>query len=241
MQNFDPYCDMVNGYSENDGTIEFYGRIKSVLKASDVVLDIGAGRGAWADDDPCEYRKSIRNLKPKVKLLIGADVDPIVLENTSTGKNLLMKNGIVPLSDNSVDLIVADFVLEHIENVETFKSELDRVLVPGGYFCARTPHKYNYVSLWARIIPNKLHSRVLKMVQPNRKKEDVFPTFFRLNTIGQSKKIFPEYQNYSYIYSTSPAYYFGISFLYKGFSWLHRVAPRPFVGILHIFVRKSGG
>ena len=66
MKGFNPSSNMVGGYTENDGTIDFYSRINFLINENSNVLDYGAGRGAWANSQ-CEYRKKIRTLKGKVK------------------------------------------------------------------------------------------------------------------------------------------------------------------------------
>ena len=150
--NFKPGENLLGNFHELDGTIEFYGRINAILKDSDSVLDLGAGRGSWDSLDNCSYRREIRNLKKKVKYLVGIDIDNAVLENPTTHKNIIMSGEKIPLEDNSMDIIVADWVLEHVLNPVEFSSEIYRVLKPGGIFCARTPHKYKYVSLFASLI-----------------------------------------------------------------------------------------
>ena len=70
-------------------------------------------------------------------------------------------------------------------------AEIERILKPGGWFCARTPNKWGYISLGANLIPNSLHVRFLKFLQPDRQEEDVFPTRYRMNTIAALKTHFP--------------------------------------------------
>jgi hypothetical protein len=48
---FDPLSTMLAKYHPLDGTIEFYGRVNAVMKTTDIVLDLGAGRGSWYYDD----------------------------------------------------------------------------------------------------------------------------------------------------------------------------------------------
>ena len=55
---FIPGENLLGGYHELDGTIEFYGRINAILKSSDSVLDLGAGRGSWHFEDNCPYRSN---------------------------------------------------------------------------------------------------------------------------------------------------------------------------------------
>ena len=105
---YKPSDNMVGGFTENDGTIDFYLRINSLINDKSVVLDLGAGRASWYEDDKCATRRDIRLLKGKVKQLIAADVDEVVLSNRSSDKQIVINNGKLDLEQNSVDLIVAD-------------------------------------------------------------------------------------------------------------------------------------
>jgi SAM-dependent methyltransferase len=231
---------MLGGYLPLDGTIEFYGRINSIIKPTDVVLDLGAGRGAWLTEETCETKRRIRDIKTKVMKLIGVDVDPAVLSNAATSENYLMRDGRIPLPSNSADVIILNYVLEHVLAVDSFTQEIDRVLKPGGFVCARTPHKFHYVSLLARIFPSRHHSRVLRFAQRDRKSEDIFPTAHRLNTINSISAAFPTYESYSYLYAAEPSYYFQSKVIYVVFTWVHRVSPKVFVSNVFAFLRKPG-
>jgi ubiquinone/menaquinone biosynthesis C-methylase UbiE len=166
-------------------------------------------------------------------------VDPIVFDNVTTSENRLISGTRFPLEDESVDAVIADWVFEHIENPSDFVNEVNRVLKPGGYLFARTPHKNSYVSLFARAIGNKFHVRILKFVQPSRLNVDVFPTKFRMNTLKKIEQLFPNYRNYNYIFTPKPAYFFGNRELYKILSHLHKHSPGFFCGCIYIFLQKN--
>ena len=231
--------NLLGGYHELDGTIEFYGRINAILKTSDSVLDLGAGRGSWYSTDDCSYRREIHDLKKKVKYLVGIDIDDTVLENPTTHKNLTMSENKIPLEDNSMDIIVADWVLEHVQNPNEFISEIDRVLKPGGIFCARTPHKYKYVSLFASLIKNKIYLKLLKFIQPQRKERDMFPTAYKLNTLQTIRRKFKNYKDFSYLYTSHPSYYAENQILFKLFAFFHKVLPAVMVSEIFVFSQKS--
>lgn len=235
---YKPEDQYLGGFTPNDGTIEFYGRIKAFARPEHTVLDLGAGRAAWFEDDPCEYRKEIQMLKGCVNEVIAADIDEVVLENRSSDRNILITEK-VPLPDSSVDIIVADYVLEHIQNSEEFVSEVRRILRPKGIFCARTPHKYNYVAIGARMVPNSKHSDYIKHLQPERKSKDVFPTAYKLNTLSSIEKNFKGFASFSYIFRTNPSYYFGKQYIYGALEILHKFSPSWFFGNLFVFLRKD--
>ena len=236
---FKPGENLLGGYHELDGTIEFYGRINAILKKSDSVLDLGAGRGSWYSTDDCSYRREIHDLKKKVKYLVGIDIDDAVLENPTTHKNLTMSENKIPLEDNSMDIIVADWVLEHVQNPNEFISEIDRVLKPGGIFCARTPHKYKYVSLFASLIKNQIYLKLLKFIQPQRKERDIFPTAYKLNTLQTIRRKFKNYKDFSYLYTSHPSYYAENQILFKLFAFFHKVLPAVMVSEIFVFSKKS--
>jgi SAM-dependent methyltransferase len=236
---YDPDNDFFGGFTSQDGTIEFFSRINALLKPSFTVLDLGAGRGAWFYRDQCEYRKGLQTIKGKVREHICADVDEAVLSNPTSDRNVLIKDNRIPLEDASVDLVICNYVLEHVLDVSSFKSEISRLLKPNGYFCARTPHRLNYVSFFARIIDNPQHAKVLASVQPTRQPEDIFPTVFKLNTLRQIRRVFPGWDNYSYVYSAEPRYFFGLRFVYRLLQFLHNHASKSLTGNVFIFLRKA--
>lgn len=237
--NYNPQEQMVGGFSDRDGSIDFYLRINSLLKENFVVLDFGAGRAAWFEDDECMTRRSIRLLKGKVAKVIAADVGEAVTENRASDEQIFIQYG--NELDNlheSVDLIVADYVLEHIDDAKAFAQQVDECLTAGGWFCARTPHKFSYVAIFARIIRNQLHNKVLQFVQPNRKEIDVFPTAYKLNTLRDVNKAFFGWESKSFIFRSDPAYFFGSKLMYKVQSVIHQLLPEFFCGNLFIFVKK---
>jgi ubiquinone/menaquinone biosynthesis C-methylase UbiE len=236
--NYSPDDEFVGGYGCCDGTVEFYSRVRSILNSSSCVLDLGAGRGSWVLLDASEYRKKIRSLKEDVGEYIGADVSSAVLDNPSTHRNVLIVDGVIPLEDQSVDIIICDFVFEHIVNVATFKKEVDRILKPGGYLCGRTPHQLCYVALAARLINNRNHFKWLRWLQPNRAEVDIFPTAYKCNTFSALKRYFTNYDHYSYIFTGKPQYYFGRRMSYTLFSWAHKVLPNVTCGNIFVFLRK---
>ena len=228
------------GFSPTDSTIDFYNRINSVLNSKMTVLNLGAGRGAWYSDEKCKYRKELRNIKGKVKKVINADIDKIVMRNLSGHISMLIdeKNYKINLKNNSVDLILADYVLEHVSNPNIFANEVNRLLKKNGFFCARTPHKFNYVNLFSKLIPSFIKKYLLKKMQPDRKKDDIFTTFYKMNTICQIKKLFPGYRNYSFIKKCDFAYFFGNSSLFKIINFCFKFLPQIFVGNIFIFLKK---
>lgn len=238
MPGFQPFHRYPGGFSPQDGTIDFYPRVRSYATAAATVLDLGAGRGAWFDGDPADIRRRVRHLTPDVGELIAADVDAAVLENKSSTRNIIVSEGVIPLPDESVDIVIADYVLEHIADPVSFFHEINRVLRPAGIFCARTPHRWHYAAVAARLIGHAGQLGTLAALQPDRSAKDVFPTVYALNTIRAIERTFRGWHSQSFIYSSDPAYFFGSRLVYRLFQAIHAATPPAFHGNIFAFLQK---
>jgi SAM-dependent methyltransferase len=228
------------GFTRVDGTIEFYTRVNALLEPGMTVVDFGAGRGAAALDDPVKYRRALQNLRGKVRCVIGVDIDPIVEQNPTIDKShVIGYNGQLPLRDASVDLILSDSTFEHLTHPAAVAMEFTRVLKPGGWLCARTNH-WGYVAIGARLIPESLHRRVLKVLQPNRKSEDIFPTHYRLNDLTSLKRYFEVsvWDYHVYFHTSEPTYASDSVLLWTIMIFVQHMTPAYFGTHLMIFLRK---
>ena len=231
----------LGGFTRKDGTVEFYSRVNALLAENDVVLDYGAGRGAWTELDESPFRRSLRGFQGKVQKVIACDVDEAVLQNQASDEQFVIVPGeALPLEDRSVDVIVTDWVLEHIDNPVEIFTELHRILKPGGWVCARTPNKYGYITILTGLIHNRLHTRVLKMVQPDRKEVDVFPTVFKMNSLGDVDAVSRQvgFENHTYRFTPEPGYFFDSRVMFFVFNCIDAILPRFMMPTLMVFLRK---
>lgn len=229
------------GFSRLDSTVQFFQRIQALLTPESIVLDFGAGRGAFFED-PVPFRRDLRALKGRVREVIGADIDPVITTNPGLDRAIVIgPDGRLPLPDRSVNVIISDFTFEHIETPSAVAAELDRVLAPGDWICARTPNRFGYLAITSQLMPEALKLRVVRNSQPGRKEEDVFPTFYRMNTEAALKRCFPEarYDHCVIAWDAEPAYYFGKRWLYKVFKFINALTPDRFKIALLIFLHKT--
>lgn len=231
----------VTGFSHLDPEVMFFTQVAALLRAEDVVLDFGAGRGEWHSDDPVCYRRWLQNFRGRCRHVDGCDVDEIVLGNPTLDAAVLLAPGTsLPYEDNRFDLVVSRYVFEHIPDPIHAAKELLRVTKPGGWICAITPNKWGYVALASRMVPNSLHKRVLRAIQPHRKAQDVFPTVYQLNTPRAVQRHFGHgAQVFHYRSSAVPTYHFGSAALYRLQQILHRFLPPALDKGLHLFIQKT--
>jgi len=149
--------------------------VRSHITAKSRVLDLGCGRGGvvelfWRDVD----------------LAAGLDPDsPSLSEHRAPGMPVIRGVGErLPFVDESFDLIVCLWVLEHMQDPAATLREVHRVLRPGGHFVFLTPNMRNPLMLANRI------GRALPALQRRlvprfygREEADTFPVRYRANTV----------------------------------------------------------
>lgn len=227
------------GFSDVDGTITFYNRVNALIRPVDVVVDIGCGRGAYADD-PVPYRRSLRSLKGKCQSVIGIDVDLEAEHNPFIDEFRPITAARWPVESQSIDLCISDNVLEHVHDPDGFFAEIGRILKPGGFICIRTPNVRSYFGLVSKLVPNRQHPGVLEKVKDRVSPQDVFPTHYRCNTIACLRKNLHKhgFEHAVYGYDAEPSYLSFSRWAYLLGVLHQRFAPQIFKVGIHAFGRK---
>lgn len=101
----------------------------------------------WLVIDPDKYfcmavNRSQNTLNYGCGNRLFADEDGVDISN-NTLANLLLKDGAIPAKDESYDLVVSRYVLEHVENISDCIKDIHRVIKPGGIFMFIVPHCYS--------------------------------------------------------------------------------------------------
>ena len=156
-------------YSDNWDDELFRIQIMSHIQPEHCILDLGAGAGIVSQ----------MNFKGMAEKICGLDPDPRVKHNPYLDEGRIGLGQDIPYPDNTFDIVFADNVLEHIDSPEGVLGEIYRVLKPGGCFLGKTPNKYHYMPLIARITPHRFHQFVNKL--RGRETVDTFPTRYRIN------------------------------------------------------------
>jgi len=228
------------GFSGVDGTVAFYVAVNAALRGDDAVLDVGCGRGARADD-PVEFRRALATLRGRCRCVLGIDLDPAAATNPTLDEFRLIEGRRWPVADESIDVCIADWVLEHIDEPDAFFAECRRVLRPGGYLHIRTPNVLSYFGLLSRFIPERRHGAVLRWAQPTRREEDVFPKYYRCNTMRTLRTVLDRH-GFTHVvrgYEPEPGY-LGFSRVAYALGVLYqRLAPSALRTNLLVHARKE--
>ena len=153
-------------------TCGFYyrGYLQKFLKPGTTLLDAGSGEGGI-----------IAEFKHIPKRIIGIDNDKKSLnKNTVVTQKIYAPLENIPLSNNSCDIVTAQFVLEHLKNPRYVFKKIARVLKPGCVFIFLTPNILNPVMLVSKMLPLSAHKIFRKGFL--KKTEQTYQTFYRANT-----------------------------------------------------------
>lgn len=228
------------GFTDIDGTMAFYARVNALAGLDSVVLDVGCGRGAYAEDS-VGIRRNLRILKGKCRKVIGIDIlAEHGVQNAFVDEFRQIEGNRWPAPDKSIDLVLCDNVLEHVEEPSEFFAELRRVTRSGGYVCIRTPNVLSYFGVLSSLVPRRFHGEVVRRLQKARGGEDVFPTRYRCNTRWKLRRMLSKYgfAHHVYGYEAEPSYLNFSRFAYL-FGVLHqRFAPNAFKVALFAFGQK---
>lgn len=231
------------GYTRHDGFVEFYTRVNALLAPESRVLDFGAGRGQWATEPLPHMSHWLRAFHERVAHVAGVDVDPVVKENPQLAEaHVIGPSDRLPFDDDSFDLVLADYVLEHVQEADAPRvaAEIMRVLKPGGWFAARTPNKWGMIGLGARAVPNRMHAKALTRLQPGRQERDVFPVAYTMNTRRDLRRLFPAPHNVRvYGHASEPRYFGNSVAAWRTAALIDRLTPPPMAPTLMVFVQKG--
>jgi SAM-dependent methyltransferase len=148
----------------------FEAEVAKQLAPGATLLDAGCGRTAPV----------LARFRGRAARLIGVDV----VDFRSDAADLELHCcdlASMPIAENSVDLVMARSVMEHVTQPREVYAEVFRVLRPGGSFIFLTANLWDYASLIAKLVPNRFHPWIVARTE-GRREEDVFPIAYRTNT-----------------------------------------------------------
>jgi len=145
-------------------------------------LDLGCGHRLWWSPGQHETART-------AAMLVGLDPD---LE--SLRQNAVIQHRVagleLPFRDASFDLITANMVVEHLEDPVPVLTEIRRVLKPNGVCIFHTPNSQNWQIALGRHLPQWLKNMLIWWTE-GRVAEDVYPTWYRLNTSEDVDELVP--------------------------------------------------
>ena len=156
-----------------DGSTQFADLVRRRLEPGMRILDLGAGEGK---PGPVNFRASGNHV-------VGLDADRAIGRNPYVDHRVVGAGDALPLGSGSVDLVIADWVVEHFPRPRAVVAEVARVLRPGGLFAFRTGNLRHYSYAIGSVTPHWFHRLVANPARGlPRDAGDPYPTYYRMNT-----------------------------------------------------------
>lgn len=194
----------------------YEGLIREHLRPQMRVLDIGCGRGGV-----------LEQISAGVGFPVGIDPDLLSLREhrlpdlsraEATADHL-------PFCSQSFDLILASWVMEHLDRPEVALSEISRCLAPGGYLIFLTPNGRSVVA-WLNRVLRPLQAYLVPRLY-GRSETDTFPVRYRVNNAAQLRRLAARtgLELDRLMFVEDPTYLAFSAFWFRVSLWLTRISP----------------
>ena len=163
--------------------------LDSLVDAKTVWLELGCGKRICTDDGLNQQ------LPQRADFAVGVDLDPYLTKHSSLRNLVRCDASALPFRDGVFTLVTSSFVVEHLEKPDVVFGELARVCAPGARVVVFTPNVFNYGMLVAAATPYRFHlwykklSYFLARREWIEHDEDMFPTFYRANSVGRLRRL----------------------------------------------------
>ncbi len=157
----------------------FYEQILNDYVGKETIwLDLGCGHQILP-----EWRsKEEKEMVSRCKMIAGIDYNLNSLRNNKIITHKLRGDiSSLPFKGNSFDLISSNMVVEHLSNPKIQFKEINRILKPNGIFIFHTPNALSYITILGKVVTGKLKRKIIFILE-GRKEEDIFKTYYRVNT-----------------------------------------------------------
>jgi SAM-dependent methyltransferase len=152
--------------------------IRQVSPPQGRLLDIGCGRGG-----------ALEQLADLPLLALGLDPDAASLhEHRLPGlARSVADANTIPLPDQSCEIVICAWVLEHLLNPQAVFQEVGRVLKPNGVFIFMTPHRHSPIA-WLNWGLQPLQRHLVPLLY-GRAEADTFPVVYQANSRPQLERL----------------------------------------------------
>ena len=173
----DLYKTIKRGWS--DSVSIYKDLVSKNVDKNTVILEAGCGFTSLFID---EYKKA--------KDVIGVDISKKFLDlNKLLRKKIVSDLGnMSKVKNNSIDVIISSWVMEHLKEPEKVFSEFSRVLKKGGRVIFITPNNLNYIVFLNKLISKKVRRLIVERMAENLV-TDPMKTYYRANSVSRIKAL----------------------------------------------------
>jgi len=186
--------------SVRDRSLQFYWKAQKAMVPGleyaqtlyeHVLWQVTNGREAWLDLGcghqvlpPWRSQEEL-DLVKQTRVIVGLDADFQSLKSHRTiARKVCGSVTTLPFTTESFDVVSSNMVFEHLDDPERQLKEIARVLRPNGVLVFHTPNVRGYPTVLAKLVPEFVKKKLIWTLE-RRKEEDVYPTFYRINSPEQ--------------------------------------------------------
>jgi ubiquinone/menaquinone biosynthesis C-methylase UbiE len=188
-------------------TLDVYDEILASLCSPDrLLLDAGCGK-----------KSMVQKYSGKFRYSAGMDISPEAIRYNK-GFNAFVSGDAanIPFSHDAFDVVVSQWMIEHVDRIDEVVKEFHRVLKKGGSLVVVTNSKYHPMMFLSSILPTKLRDWMKLRIFPSYIDEDTFPTYYRFNSLGKIDELLSNagFEKMYASYTGSPFFLFN-KFLFR--------------------------
>lgn len=160
----------------------FYQWVNEESVSDKILLNVG-----------CGSKSALLPLYPNFSKVIGLDIDEKALaRHPGLTDRIVGTAENIRLPESSVDIVVAEWVLEHLPNPDQAFREISRVLKPRGLFLFITPNLYSPMIIGGKILKSLLGEKKISQLVfflTGRTADETFCHHYLVNTKSQLRNL----------------------------------------------------
>lgn len=161
-------------------TLDIYNElVSSVINDGTVLLDAGCGK-----------KSLMARHNPGASMAVGMDISEEAIKRNRAFKFRITGDSYkLPFRDERFNLVVSQWMIEHIERPETVMAEFHRVLKRDGHLIVVTNSLYHPMMLLSALLPAGFRDALKRRIFPSYIDEDTFPTYYKFNSLSTMDRV----------------------------------------------------
>jgi SAM-dependent methyltransferase len=151
--------------------------LSQYINENSEILEIGCGHQSFGS----EYYKI-------AKRRVGIDPDnQALIQNKIMNEKICCRIDNIPDSIDKFDVVIAQWVMEHLEDPKKDIKVISNLCKTGGHFIFMTTNIYSPLMLISKILPIKI-KKIIRRVLLGVDEDDTYPTRYKLNSYSRIEK-----------------------------------------------------
>ena len=169
-------ADIIKKYYPNFKDVGYFFKqyLDKYITNDSTILEIGCGRQSFGD----KYYK-------RAKYKVGIDPDKEALkDNTLMDKKICSTIENIPETTGEFDVVIAQWVLEHVQNPEKDIRKIQKLCKKNGHFIFMTTNIHSPLIMLSKILSTS-SKKYLRKILFDIEEDDTYPTVYKINSVSK--------------------------------------------------------